>query len=183
MATSKMSMLAKEGDPVLAHTKSTVSPQQLEQFVNFLPDGKRSPVDFANEMGRRNYWGASDMHKGAQDTQAAFAQDGRISPNTASQDYKSNRKNSMLWHQELLQDVLTNAKKMGMKNSQELMNNKDILLKNTRLGADDFNSIMHQYAGGGESRGDNFWRVTGGLYNDLQNREQVNNLSTALAKK
>ena len=178
-----MSMLAKEGDPVLATTKSTVSPQQLEQFVNFLPDGHRSPVDFANELSKRNYWGAADMFKGAQDTQAAFAKDGRTSVNAPEQDYKNNRKNSMLWHQELLQDVLGNAKKMGMKNKQELMANKDTLLKNTRLGTDTFNAIMNQYAGGGESRGDNFWKVTGGLYDDLQNKEKVNNLSTALAKK
>lgn len=176
-------MLAKEGDPVLATTKSTVSPQQLEKFVNFLPDGKRSPVDFADELGKRGYWGASDMFKGAQDTQAAFAKDGRISPNTTSQDYKNNRKNSMLWHQELLQDVLFNAKRMGMKNSQEIMANKDMLLKNTRLGSGTFNAIMNQNAGGGESRGENFWRVSGGLYDDLQNKEKVNNLSSALAKK
>lgn len=178
-----MSMLAKEGDPVLATKKSTVSPEQLEKFVNFLPEGKRSPTDFANEMSKRGYFGSADMYKGAQDTQAAFAKDGRISPDTTSQDYKNNRKNSILWHQELLQDVLSNAKRMGMKNSQEIMANKDILLKNSRLGTDTFNAVMNQNAGGGESRGDNFWRVSGGLYDDLQNREKVNNLSTALAKK
>ena len=183
MSKSKMSMLTKEGDPVLATTKSTVSPQQLEKFVNFLPEGKRSPVDFANEMGKRGYWGVSNMYQGAQDTQAAFAKDGRTSENAPEVDYKNNRKNAMLWHQELLQDVLGNAKKMGMKNSQEIMANKDTLIKNSRLGADTFNAIMNQNAGGGESRGDNFWRVSGGLYDDLQKKEKLNDLSTTLAQK
>lgn len=178
MATSKKSLSnmtsIKGGElPKQATSSSTVSPQQLEQFVNFLPEGKRSPIDFANEMSRRGYAGAADMYKGAQDTQAAFAKDGRLSPDTASQDYTNNRKYSQLWHTELIQSVLSNAKRLGMKDKNTILANKDILLKNTRFGPENFNAIMSQNAGGGESKADNFWRTTGDLYNDLQKREQL----------
>lgn len=178
MATSKKSLSnmtsIKEGElPKLATTSSTTSPEQLEKFINFLPEGKRSPMDFANEMGRRGYWGSGDMAQGAKDTQVAFAKDGRESPNTAGQDYTNNRKYSQLWHTELIQGILSNAKKLGMKDKATMLANKDLLLKNTRFGPDNFNSIMNQSAGAGESRADNFWRTTGDLYNDLQKREQL----------
>lgn len=176
MATSKKSLssIKSLGDeiPKPATSNSSVSPQQLESFINFLPDGHRSPMDFANELSKRGYWAASDLYKGAQDTKVAFAKDGRDSPDTATQDYQNNRKYSQLWHTELIQSVLGNAKKLGMKDKATILANKDLLLKNTRFGPENFNAIMNQNAGGGESRADNFWKVTGNLYDDLNKREK-----------
>ena len=157
--------------PIQAVSRSTVSPEDLEKFANYLPEGQRSPFDYANEMSKRGYWGAPDMMKGAQDSAAGFAKDNRANPEGAAADYKDDRKYSQLWHNELIQNVLTTAKKWGIKDKQGMLANKDALLANTRLGTDDFNKVMNVPAGAGESKADNFWRVTGDLYND-QNAKQ-----------
>lgn len=170
---SNNSILAGDPIPKLATSKSTVSPQALEKFVNFLPEGKRNTVDFANELGKRGYWGASDMYKGAANTQQQFAADNRANPNAASQNYNGNRTNSMLWHQELLQDVLGTAKKLGMKDKNTMLANKDLLINNSRFGKSNFDAIMNQPASSNESRGDNFWKVTSGLYDDLNKKEDL----------
>ncbi len=190
MATSKTPLSTslviptKPGDPItgIATTASKVSPEQLEQFVNFLPEGQRSPMDFAKEMDKRGYWGASDMYKGAQDTAAQFAKDGRQSTNPAK-DYTDNRKYSQLWHTELLQNVLANAKKIGVKNSAEFLANKDYLLNHSKFGNDNFNTIMNQPAQGGETRGQNFWRVASTLYDDLQKKEKTSTPPSSLLVK
>lgn len=179
VATGNINPSPLGGDPVIASAKmplaattSKVSPEDLEKFVNYLPEGKRSPVDFANDMSKRGYWGASDMYKGAQDTAAAFARDGRLDPNNAGQNYKDNRKYSQLWHNELIQDVIGQAKKAGIKDKTAFLANKDYLLSKSRMNPNDFNTVMNQNAGNGESRGQNFWRVTGDLYNELQKKNK-----------
>ncbi len=156
--------------------KSKISPEDLEKFINFLPEGKRSPVDFANELGKRGYWGAADMFKGAQDTAGAFGKDGRTLPQAPNVAYKNNRINSQLWHQELINSVLGTAKKLGMKNKAEMMNNKDLLLQQSSLGKEGFDAVMKQGFAAGKTRGDNFWDTVGGLYEDLNKRgtEQPN---------
>lgn len=178
------------GDPVTPSTSATatskVSPEQLDAFVNFLQQGKRSPMDYANEMSKRGYWGASEMFSGARDSAAGFAIDNRLNPNKSLQNYMGARKNSRLWHTELLQHVLGKAKQLGIKDKTALIANKDLLLKTSRMNPDDFKAVTSQPAGSGETREQNFWRIAGELYDDLNKKElaaTTTSNSTMLAKK
>ena len=174
VSTNNNVPLQGPGGTQLATSSSTVSPEQLAKFSNFLPEGKRSPKDYADELSKRGYWGASDMYKGAKDSAVGFAKDGRTEPDNATQNYNNNRKYSQLWHSELLTHVLSEAKRLGIKDKNTLIANKDMLVNSSRIGADNFNAISNQPAGAGETKGQNFFRVAGELYDELNKKEKAN---------
>lgn len=143
----------------------TASEEELDKFANWHGGSVQAWND---EMGKRGMLG-----------QVKFASTFGNNEKSVSDKYLAERKNSGVWKMELQQNIIKEAKRLGINNREGIEANKEILFKKATDKLRDFQTpedkavikqVFNQGVGD-QTIGDNFWETTKGLYQDLTKKE------------
>ena len=151
--------------------KSQATGEELDKFANW---HNGDVQNWNDEMSKRGMVGGVKFT-------GTFAGKPVASEKEITPEYLSARKNSGIWKMELQQNVIKEAKRLGINNREGITANQEYLFKKATDKLRDFQTpedkatikqVFNQGVGD-QTIGDNFWETTKGLYQDLTKKEQV----------
>ena len=144
MATTKLRIVVPPPTPL-----RQLSPDELNKFANWIPSGDSKAM--AADLGKRGLIGADQLINDIQP--------GIVTATNA-------RATQSAWKPAVILNILQKARQFGLKNPQELLANKDVLIDNP----DYKKAVNHPFF---SQVHPNFWPTVAGIYKDQLDKENA----------